>query len=90
MVRLINSLLISAHPKAGRVCLVGIQGRKIKVKARGQMEGVENADNNSGIVGYYLGSLAQTESSCCPAVEPKHRSPPAERQRRRRTERERE
>ena len=40
--------------------------RRILGKAEG-----ENADNNSGIVGYYFGSLAQTESSCCPAAEPK-------------------
>jgi len=39
--------------------------RRILGKAEG-----ENADNNSGIVGYYFGSLAQTESSCCPAAEP--------------------
>lgn len=41
----------------------------------------ESADNNSGIVGYYFGSLAQTESSCCPAAEPKQPRPPAERRR---------
>lgn len=71
----------------GSICPVGTQERKNKSKSWGANGGVENADNISGIVGYYLGSLAQTESSCCPAVEPKHRSPPAERQRRR-TERE--
>lgn len=38
---------------------------------RGVWGGGRSADDNPGIVGYYFGSLAQTESSCCPAVEPK-------------------
>lgn len=75
-------LFLIAYLSEGDVAVLTVHGWEgILGKSWGSGRG--GGDNNAGIVGYYLGSLAQMESSCCPAAEPKHQRPPAETRRER-------